>query len=1376
MAIEKKNFLGGLNSDIEDRLMPTGDYRYALNVRASKSDGANEGSIENTKGNTLISFPMPNGDSKVLGALDNIRENKVIYFLYNGFGNHSIREFDASTKTIVTLLETPLLNFQPDNYILDSFLIDDILTFNDRVNPPRSLNITRLRGRDYPVPFKESYLNLIVEAPGKPLTAEFKSDSSVLTNNVRNKLFQFRYKYVYLDNEESAWSPISKTATPISEAEYRPIAYYPLNVNNFIRISIPLGGDDVKRVKIAARELNTGDFFLAEDIDKSKLSAQQTSPPLYDYDFYNDEVYTSIDNDGNSGMRLFDNVPQFTDSISPIDGNKIALGGVTENYDPVDIDIETNVVLGESVAVESTSARIIGSDTVDYRNIGYLNEGWYASRPLGSSTADNSRRKINGSEYVVIFSQKLNYRNTPPYTNSSEVGFQNSNTIFIPIFSGYSYGGFVYGVFKSDPYIDGTVYDRSLVLSPTSSKETHILSGSFMHEIAIKSPNAAGVRYVLNLKAEYMDLGETDNFINKNIRVQYTSQAGDSALDVARGLQQRLSFQGDVGDGNMVIKASNSRASGNGGWSFTSGSNVQSDEAILRVYVEGYAVESEELPNRTEPNLYNAIGEKTPSLKTCVAKLSVYAGWTLENKRSLKSGTTGGIGIVYYDSPNRSGLTNISSVTDRTLTTKLKNFKVPFFTERNITPGFTPTETTLSVDINHTPPSWAKRYQIVYTGNQTIEYIPGVEGYKGFLQFRLGDVTPSGRSVSGSLKSNLNTVYEFNDEIPDTTALGYSWSKGDRVRFISQPVSSNSLIYLNNTSDVEVISFDVDTRELIFQEPDFEVKKDMVVEIYTPKKRVDEALYYEVGECYDIVNGLHTGFVNQTSTTPATVVLEDIGDVYLRYRTASFSHPVEDYAFSDFYSSDAWNKGRPNRVDNNIKRVKRPATVRFSNNYIPNTNINGLSQFDDFDFEDYDQQYGSIERMYGENKDLILFQNLKVGKVRVSQTTLYGNDGTSISTLKAQDKILSDIVYYNGEYGIGVNPESFAVYGNRLYFADVRRGAVLRLGNDGLTPISEYGMHNYFNDTFKSIIDKGSNYKVFGVFDVRFGEYVISIQEGYVSNKFDVTTGELTEERSVLDGGGVVTDPLVELEAVGFGDQLSEDPNATTTENLEAVGFGDQLIEDPDATTTENLAVVGFGDQLSEDPNATTTAAETADEVFSPENPNPILNDTIAFSELKKKWVTFYSYVPDIMVSNNIDLISFKNGELYTHNSNNTYNNFYGLNNSTYIELISNMEPSKIKVYNHLLEESTHKFAVPLITNQFGQKSSLIEDDFDDREGVWKASFLRDENTPNVALPLIEGDDLRCHSMSLLIKNSDTELVKLFSVGLGLVISHLTDR
>ena len=64
--IEKNLFLGGLNSDDEDRFLAAGDYRYALNIRNSKTDKASAGSIENTRGNTEITFVLPDGINKQL--------------------------------------------------------------------------------------------------------------------------------------------------------------------------------------------------------------------------------------------------------------------------------------------------------------------------------------------------------------------------------------------------------------------------------------------------------------------------------------------------------------------------------------------------------------------------------------------------------------------------------------------------------------------------------------------------------------------------------------------------------------------------------------------------------------------------------------------------------------------------------------------------------------------------------------------------------------------------------------------------------------------------------------------------------------------------------------------------------------------------------------------------------------------------------------------------------------------------------------------------------------------------------------------------------------------------------------------------------------
>ena len=64
---------------------------------------------------------------------------------------------------------------------------------------------------------------------------------------------------------------------------------------------------------------------------------------------------------------------------------------------------------------------------------------------------------------------------------------------------------------------------------------------------------------------------------------------------------------------------------------------------------------------------------------------------------------------------------------------------------------------------------------------------------------------------------------------------------------------------------------------------------------------------------------------------------------------------------------------------------------------------------------------------------------------------------------------MGQTIPFQGDYGISTNPESFASYAYRIYFADKNRGAILRLSRDGLTAISEHGMRTWFRDNFGKV-------------------------------------------------------------------------------------------------------------------------------------------------------------------------------------------------------------------------------------------------------------------------------------------------------------------
>lgn len=52
----KHNFTGGkMQKDLDERLVPNGEYRDAMNIQVSTSEGSDVGTVQNILGNSLVS-------------------------------------------------------------------------------------------------------------------------------------------------------------------------------------------------------------------------------------------------------------------------------------------------------------------------------------------------------------------------------------------------------------------------------------------------------------------------------------------------------------------------------------------------------------------------------------------------------------------------------------------------------------------------------------------------------------------------------------------------------------------------------------------------------------------------------------------------------------------------------------------------------------------------------------------------------------------------------------------------------------------------------------------------------------------------------------------------------------------------------------------------------------------------------------------------------------------------------------------------------------------------------------------------------------------------------------------------------------------------
>ena len=190
-------------------------------------------------------------------------------------------------------------------------------------------------------------------------------------------------------------------------------------------------------------------------------------------------------------------------------------------------------------------------------------------------------------------------------------------------------------------------------------------------------------------------------------------------------------------------------------------------------------------------------------------------------------------------------------------------------------------------------------------------------------------------------------------------------------------------------------------------------------------------------------------------------------------------------------------------VEDTFKQQHRISSLIYSGIFNSRTGVNNTNQFsvgEDIT-KSADPANGSIQKLYAEDTNLIIFQEDKVSRALIDKDAIYSAEGGGSVT--SSNLVIGQIVAYAGEYGISTNPESFAVYGYRKYFTDKKRGCVLRLSADGITEISSYGMHDFFRDELADAT------KIVGGWNSHSKDYILSIQNDSNYNTLTFDEGVL---------------------------------------------------------------------------------------------------------------------------------------------------------------------------------------------------------------------------------------------------------------------------
>ena len=378
----KNNFVQGkMNKDLDDRLLPNGQYRDALNVTVGRSDDSDVGVVQNVKGNTLaypetLNIVATYPKAKVIGLhVDNEKE-RVFYFVTDrstgvlsdtigppgSSGNplaasttfHGIYYWDQQSgfgqpKLIV---KGDFLNFSKDYLITGTNIIGDLLFFTDNLNQPRKINInTAIANTAYYN--SEQKVSVAKYAPFYPVRLLDSSNNSTMVNDadvdsvfLRDQFVRFSYRFKYKDKEYSTMAPftqpvfIPKTyandSTGLSDADISKIfetgevSSMVNNINKVVlKIQMPttastvLEDFDITNIQILSRVDGDLSVRVVEDIKSVDASV---SSGVLNYTYKSLEPFKTIPEDQTT--RVFDDIP-LRARAQEATGNRVIYGNYT---------------------------------------------------------------------------------------------------------------------------------------------------------------------------------------------------------------------------------------------------------------------------------------------------------------------------------------------------------------------------------------------------------------------------------------------------------------------------------------------------------------------------------------------------------------------------------------------------------------------------------------------------------------------------------------------------------------------------------------------------------------------------------------------------------------------------------------------------------------------------------------------------------------------------------------------------------------------------------------------------------------------------------------------------------------------------------------
>lgn len=449
----------------------------------------------------------------------------------------------------------------------------------------------------------------------------------------------------------------------------------------------------------------------------------------------------------------------------------------------------------------------------------------------------------------------------------------------------------------------------------------------------------------------------------------------------------------------------------------------------------------------------------------------------------LKYGATHEFGIVYKDEIGR----RCSVMRGSDL-----NVYLPFYGEDPAV--LVGTRVAVTFKINHLPPAWAKTYEIVYAGNVSMDY---------FLQIRINEIYDIDNDRwSINIQDTLDAAREQNQrwKVPN-----YEWEHGDRIRLIGTiddatgVVSEYADLYDYEIEETatdytgKVIGGDWLLVQAVEAPTDFEGERDILAEIYRPRKGLGTTIFYGTGMVFEIGENsqgykYHKGDIDQdidangVMVTPAEVY-NTANDCW-KYPRISYTHEVapalwyfwaESNAPSDWWAiqTKLTSQGWPFLYDISQRQHILDERIRHGGYLLEGTQTNNIARFEYNDFVDLPRKNGAITALREIGYTLKALQEYKETSIYLNRIQTFSADG-GLSDYTLIDRMLGTIRPTEDDYGCQ-HPDSVMVNDRYLYYWDNSEGKYIRSAPNGLKAISDYKMKRWFKNLSSWIAQSGGS-------------------------------------------------------------------------------------------------------------------------------------------------------------------------------------------------------------------------------------------------------------------------------------------------------------